>query len=192
MKTGRQQIDDHGVATLERYAEAVERGDAQEAAAIARGAGERWLPPFEVALWSRLEEKAPAVARLASGGDAAFAAYRKALEGGDATRAMAIARDRAADEALDARSREDWGMAAVRTTVLGTLVRAAAEVRSGKVPYSAAVMDVEWEVQGSYGSGWERVTTECSRAEALMRLEEYRREEESIPHRVVRVAANAA
>ena len=44
----------------------------------------------------------------------------------------------------------------------------------------------EWEVQGNYGHGWEMLTTESSRAEALEQMRVYD-ENEPYPHRVRRV-----
>jgi hypothetical protein len=44
----------------------------------------------------------------------------------------------------------------------------------------------EFEVQGKYGFGWECVTSEETKAEALKRLKEYNENEPIYPHRVVR------
>lgn len=43
----------------------------------------------------------------------------------------------------------------------------------------------EWEVQGHYGYGWECVTTEENRREAIERLKEYRANE-SYPFRLIK------
>jgi len=45
---------------------------------------------------------------------------------------------------------------------------------------------VEFEIQGRYGSAWEVVTTEETKAEALKRLKEYNENERMYPHRIVR------
>lgn len=42
-----------------------------------------------------------------------------------------------------------------------------------------------YDVQGAYGQGWESLTCELSRREALDRLREYNREEGSYPHRII-------
>jgi hypothetical protein len=44
----------------------------------------------------------------------------------------------------------------------------------------------EYIVQGAYGYGWEDVTAEDERKEALARLREYRENEPQYPHRIVR------
>ena len=43
----------------------------------------------------------------------------------------------------------------------------------------------EWEVQGNYGHGWECVTTEESRKDALTQLRCYN-ENEPYPHRIIK------
>jgi hypothetical protein len=45
---------------------------------------------------------------------------------------------------------------------------------------------VEFEIQGKYGSAWECVTTEETKAEALKRLKEYNENEPMYAHRLVR------
>lgn len=46
-------------------------------------------------------------------------------------------------------------------------------------------MTREYVVQGNYGWGWEDVTVEDTRAEALQRLWEYRANEPRYPHRLI-------
>ena len=41
-----------------------------------------------------------------------------------------------------------------------------------------------WVVQGNYGQGWEDVTAEDTRAEAIERLREYQENEPQYAHRV--------
>ncbi len=43
----------------------------------------------------------------------------------------------------------------------------------------------EYEIQGNYGYGWDRVTTEETRAEALEQLEVYRKNEKTASFRIV-------
>lgn len=43
---------------------------------------------------------------------------------------------------------------------------------------------VEWIVEGNYGQGWEEVTAEESRAEAIQRRREYDENEPQYPHRI--------
>jgi len=52
-------------------------------------------------------------------------------------------------------------------------------------------MTYEYDVQGNYGYGWEAVTCEETRREALKRLREYRENEPGVPFRVKRVRVNA-
>jgi len=42
-----------------------------------------------------------------------------------------------------------------------------------------------WNVYGNYGAGWECVTAEASRREALRRLREYRENEPQYAHKLV-------
>lgn len=44
----------------------------------------------------------------------------------------------------------------------------------------------EWNVQGSYGCGWEDVTAEDSYREARARLREYRENQPQYPHRLIK------
>jgi hypothetical protein len=46
---------------------------------------------------------------------------------------------------------------------------------------------MEYEVQGNYGYGWDRVTTEDTEADALAQLEVYRTNERSALFRIVKV-----
>lgn len=48
----------------------------------------------------------------------------------------------------------------------------------------------EYEVQGNYGQGWERVTTENTKTEALEQLRVYDVNEPQYPHRVRKVKAS--
>lgn len=48
-----------------------------------------------------------------------------------------------------------------------------------------------YEIQGDYGHGWEMVTTESTKAEALERLREYRANEPGTPFRMKRVKETA-
>ena len=50
--------------------------------------------------------------------------------------------------------------------------------------YQRKTQDV-WIVQGAYGYGWEDVTAEDRRREALARLREYRENEPQYPHRLI-------
>jgi len=49
-----------------------------------------------------------------------------------------------------------------------------------------------WEVQGDYGYGWECVTTEIKRREAVGRLKEYRVNEPFTPFRIKMVREKIA
>ena len=43
-----------------------------------------------------------------------------------------------------------------------------------------------WDVEGYYGMGWERVTSETTRPEAKERLAEYRKNDPGTPYRIVK------
>ena len=51
---------------------------------------------------------------------------------------------------------------------------------------------IEFDIQGNYGQGYETVTCEETRAEALRRLKEYRENEPGISFRLVRKTIRAA
>lgn len=51
--------------------------------------------------------------------------------------------------------------------------------------YLRKTQDV-WTVQGNYGCGWEDVTAEDRRREALVRLREYRENEPQYVHRLIK------
>lgn len=48
----------------------------------------------------------------------------------------------------------------------------------------------EYEVQGNYGQGWERLTTEESRADAIAQRKCYDVNEPQYPHRIRRVTTS--
>jgi hypothetical protein len=50
-------------------------------------------------------------------------------------------------------------------------------------------MQYEYDVQGNYGHGWETVTCEPTRKEALERIAEYRANEPGVAFRIRRVKA---
>lgn len=49
--------------------------------------------------------------------------------------------------------------------------------------------NTEYEIQGDYGYGWEKVVSEYSKEDAEARLKEYNENEKGIPHRLVVVEA---
>jgi hypothetical protein len=51
-------------------------------------------------------------------------------------------------------------------------------------------MEYEYEIQGNYGYGWDMLTTESTRADAVAQLATYRANE-SIPLRIKKVKVEA-
>jgi len=52
------------------------------------------------------------------------------------------------------------------------------------------MQEYEYEIQGNYGDGWDMLTTEATRAEALAQLSTYRANE-AIPLRIKKVKVAA-
>lgn len=52
------------------------------------------------------------------------------------------------------------------------------------------MQEYEYEIQGNYGYGWDMLTTESTRAEALAQLATYRANE-SVPLRIQKVKVSA-
>lgn len=60
--------------------------------------------------------------------------------------------------------------------------------KSSKTDVKAAKSDFEYEVQGNYGYGWDRLTTEATMEEAKEQKKCYDENEPNVPHRIKTIA----
>ena len=60
--------------------------------------------------------------------------------------------------------------------------------KSSKTDVKAAKSDFEYEVQGNYGYGWDRLTTEATMEEAKEQKKCYDENEPDVPHRIKTIA----